>query len=160
MNLPTLARPAMAAGFSRTDRIAHPVTSASNILNSAGVFNLHRFDVLLAILPVDFAPEPLLRLEIGGTSGAFLFNGGCMNEFALEEPRWPNGPAICEVANLPAFETEPELQKFHLATGPSCKVLRVWHCEHCEGWHMETTAPDPAGGSSGTGRSSKGTKKK
>lgn len=125
--------------------------------DGAAGFSFRRFDVLLAILPVDFALEPLLRLGIATNQGRRLSS---MNPFNLEaKPRWPGGPLVCEVANLPAFETQDELNKFHLANGPSCKVIRQWQCEHCEGWHHETTAPDPAGGSSGTGRSSKGRKK-
>lgn len=119
-----------------------------------GSHNFNRL-LLFSCLPIDFAPEPLFRLEIGGNSGATL----SMYDFSLDPPRWPNGPQICSVVNLPAFETEAELDKFNAANGPSCKVDRKWLCEHCEGWHCDVTAPDPSGGSSGTGRSSKRSKK-
>lgn len=74
----------------------------------------------------------------------------------LEKARWPGGPKICSVANLPAFETEGALRAFLKANGPSCKVVKEWQCEACGHWHAKTRAPDPAGGSSGTGRGSKG----
>lgn len=74
----------------------------------------------------------------------------------LLKPRWPGGPKICPAANLPAFETMAGWRAFHAKNGPSCKVIREWICDHCGHWHAETTAPDPTGGSSGQGRSSKG----
>ena len=74
----------------------------------------------------------------------------------FDHPRWPGGPLICPIENLPAFDTRATLDHFHKTNGPSCKVIRTWQCDHCHHWHMETTAPDPAGGSSGTGRSTKG----
>lgn len=73
----------------------------------------------------------------------------------LEPPRWKNGPGICPVENLPALPTLKELRAFKEANGPSCKTIHEWHCEACGHWHMKTSAPDPAGGSSGTGRGSK-----
>jgi hypothetical protein len=74
----------------------------------------------------------------------------------LEKPRWPGGPKICPTANLPAFTSKDGLSRFLKANGPSCKVLREYLCESCGHWHAHTSAPDPAGGSSGNGRSSKG----
>lgn len=73
----------------------------------------------------------------------------------LDPPRWPKGPSICPVANLPAFETQAVMKEFHEANGPGCKVIREYLCRRCGHWHMVTRAPDPTGGSSGTGRSSK-----
>jgi hypothetical protein len=70
-------------------------------------------------------------------------------------PRWPGSPSICIEANLPAFETQEMSESFRSENGPSCKVLRVWQCDWCGLWHMQTQAPDPAGKSSGTGRSQK-----
>lgn len=78
-----------------------------------------------------------------------------MNTAALEPPRWPGGPPICTVENLPALETYQALQEFHQKNGPSCKVVKTWHCPVCQRWHAETIAPDPAGNTSGTGRSSR-----
>lgn len=74
----------------------------------------------------------------------------------LDPPRWPGGPGICVSHNLPALATLNDIMAFHAKNGPSCKVNLVWKCETCGFWHAETSAPDPAGGSSGTGRSSKG----
>lgn len=59
----------------------------------------------------------------------------------LAPPRWPNGPQICEQENLPAFESEKEMMKFHEANGPSCKVIRKGKCGFCGHWHMETHGP-------------------
>lgn len=74
----------------------------------------------------------------------------------LSSPRWRGGPEICTAANLPAFKTREEMKAFHAKNGPSCKVLREFECRECGHWHMTTVAPDPAGSSSGVGRSSKG----
>lgn len=73
----------------------------------------------------------------------------------LQKPRWAGGPKICARANLPAFESAESMRAFHKSNGPSCKVLLEWECTGCGHWHNYTLAPDPAGGSSGTGRSSK-----
>lgn len=72
----------------------------------------------------------------------------------FELPRWQNGPHICRAANLPAFETRGELDAFLKKYAPSCKVIDAFQCEVCKMFHARTLAPDPAGGSSGTGRSS------
>lgn len=72
-----------------------------------------------------------------------------------EKPRWAGGPAICLAENLPAFDTQAELEEFLKRNGPSCKVHRIWQCAVCGCWHAETSAPDPTGSSSGTGRGSK-----
>lgn len=74
----------------------------------------------------------------------------------LSKPRWPGGPKICPLANLPAFTTSDALRSFLKNNGPSCKVVLEWECTGCGHWHAETSAPDPAGASSGNGRSGKG----
>lgn len=71
------------------------------------------------------------------------------------KPRWPGAPKMCLHANLPAFKTTKDWDQFHATNSPGNKVVRVWLCEVCEHWHAWTIACDPAGGSSGTGRSSK-----
>jgi hypothetical protein len=73
----------------------------------------------------------------------------------LDPPRWPGGPSICPAENLPALESLAALKVFHETNSPSCIVLRQWQCPHCQSWHAETMPPDPAGQSSGSGRSSK-----
>lgn len=73
----------------------------------------------------------------------------------MNPARWPNGPRICATANLPAFASLVEWRNFHSANGPSCKIIREYQCTDCGQWHAVTTAPDPAGASSGQGRSSK-----
>lgn len=70
-------------------------------------------------------------------------------------PRWPGGPPHCHAANLPAFPTEKALDAFLKKNSPSCHVIWKWLCNKCQHWHARTSAPDPAGQSSGTGRSQK-----
>lgn len=72
------------------------------------------------------------------------------------KPRWPGAPPICLKARLPAFLTREDYNRWHERNGPGCTVKRVWKCDYCQHWHADTVAPDPTGGSSGTGRSSKG----
>jgi len=71
------------------------------------------------------------------------------------KPRWKNAPPICLEANLPSFPTKEAYQHWHECNGPSCAVKRVWLCDFCKHYHADTVAPNPAGNSSGTGRSSK-----
>lgn len=73
----------------------------------------------------------------------------------LDPPRWKNGPQICPVENLPAFFTSDLLDSFLKKNSPGCKVRETFCCTRCNHWHARTVAPDPCGGSSGTGRSSK-----
>jgi hypothetical protein len=47
------------------------------------------------------------------------------------------------------------LKAFLKSNGTGCKVLEKFCCTFCNHWHARTVAPDPVGGSSGTGRSSK-----
>lgn len=71
-------------------------------------------------------------------------------------PVWKSGPKICEAENLPALPSLEALYRFLAKNAPSCKVLSViLNCPSCGQFHARTSAPDPAGGSSGTGRSSK-----
>lgn len=75
---------------------------------------------------------------------------------ALESPRWPKGPFICRMANLPALKTEKELFAFHAANGPRCEIIEVYLCPFCDHLHMTTSAPDPSGSTSGNTRRQKG----
>lgn len=61
-----------------------------------------------------------------------------MNPKFLDPPRWPGGPQICIVANLPAFETEAQAIKFNSSDHP-LPVLARWQCKACEGWHYWST---------------------
>lgn len=72
-----------------------------------------------------------------------------------KKPRWPGAPPICEKANLPAFPSKEAYMHWHERNGPGCSVKRVWECDACGWYHADTVAPDPAGASSGTGRSNK-----
>lgn len=55
----------------------------------------------------------------------------------LLPPRWPNGPPICEAANLCAFETVEALNKFrgamYFMTSPP--QVRISQCEVCGYFH-------------------------
>ena len=68
-------------------------------------------------------------------------------------PVWKSGPMICSQTNLPALVSLKDLLVFLAHNGPSCHVKRLYQCDFCQHWHAETTAPDPSGNSSGTGRS-------
>lgn len=72
-----------------------------------------------------------------------------------ETPRSKSIPPICLHANLPSHVSKEAYYAWHERWGPGCKVLKVWQCESCNHWHAEVMGPDPAGSSSGTGRSSK-----
>lgn len=79
----------------------------------------------------------------------------------FEPPRWKGGPVICHQANLPAFSSR-ELALAWLSapnkTNPQYEVRhveKIWQCDFCKWWHMDIKPRDPAGSSSGQGRSSK-----
>ena len=66
----------------------------------------------------------------------------------LDSPRWPGGPRICIVANLPAFETEGEARHFNVSNGPEhpALILSMWQCSSCNGFHYwAASAPDRSG---------------
>lgn len=60
-----------------------------------------------------------------------------MNETMLESPRWPGGPRICLVINLPAFENEDDMKKFEDKYTVN-KVKSRWLCQACGCWHYFT----------------------
>jgi len=71
-------------------------------------------------------------------------------------PRWKNAPKFCIAAHRMAFATEKELHAFRSKIGMSAyPIKKLWKCEHCDCFHYDGCAPNPAGDSSGTGRSSK-----
>jgi hypothetical protein len=72
------------------------------------------------------------------------------------KPRWPGAPPICLHTNLPAFDSMDDYGKFEKKNMPGAKALIKWNCSKCGKVHVWTIgASDPAGASSGTGRSSK-----
>jgi len=73
----------------------------------------------------------------------------------FDPPRWLNGPRICVAANLPAFATPAEMDAFKTANSPGTLVVARWRCKACGDFHYWGTGGDPAGGSSGTTRTSK-----
>lgn len=81
----------------------------------------------------------------------------------FEPARWPGGPVICHKSNLPAFATREVALGWHSEpnkTNPQYEVRlvkSVWQCDFCRWWHMDIKPRDPAGSSSGIGRSSKET---
>jgi len=56
----------------------------------------------------------------------------------LNPPRWPGGPKICIVANLPAFETEADAIASNERNG-HLPILVRWHCKSCGGFHQFVT---------------------
>lgn len=70
----------------------------------------------------------------------------------LEPPRWPGGPGICPVANLPGFLAVEDLTRFVDSLCGS--VMVKWQCSECGTWHFWPSAnPNaPAGETSGSCR--------
>jgi hypothetical protein len=56
---------------------------------------------------------------------------------ALENPRWPNGPSICPIVNLPAFDTRKELNAYFEKYCPSIHIVRIGLCGECGKYHAE-----------------------
>lgn len=92
------------------------------------------------------APEPVkdVRDPVAKVQGP-VFEAG---------ERFPGCPPICTATNLPAHASKEVANVFHTVNGPSCKVVKLWKCDACGLWHMDTQAPAPAGGSSGNERTS------
>jgi hypothetical protein len=66
-------------------------------------------------------------------------------------PVWRNCPPLCDLTNLPAFETWKDADAFNKRDGdPS--ILLKWQCSYCHGWHYWIKPRSPAGDSSGSGR--------
>ena len=79
-----------------------------------------------------------------------------MNQVLFEtRPRWSGAPPVCVHANRMAFKTLDELTAFRETNAPGLGLIKKWLCAVCRHWHHIGKAPDPAGASSGTGRSSK-----
>ena len=72
----------------------------------------------------------------------------------FEPPRWPGGPPICQKENRPAFPTEADMAEFQKSNG-SAGSIKSWLCPSCSCYHYLPKPFDPAGSSSGSGRSSK-----
>lgn len=68
----------------------------------------------------------------------------------LDPPRWPGGPGICPVANLPGFLTVEDLNAF--VDGLCGSVMVKWQCGECGTWHHWAKPKAPAGESSGSSR--------
>jgi len=68
-----------------------------------------------------------------------------MNIATLDPPRWPGGPAICQVANLPAFATEKEAAAFNNRNG-HLPILAQWPCKFCGHIHYWATSPTDSNG--------------
>lgn len=73
----------------------------------------------------------------------------------FDPPRWPNGPKICPVANLPAFYSPHDLHVFLESNSPGTAIIHQWKCIACAHWHAKCVAASPAGASSGTTRTAK-----
>lgn len=76
----------------------------------------------------------------------------------LEASRWPNGPKICAVANLPYFKSEAEAKAWHtrhLDGNPIYEpnpIVKMWRCAACGGVHFLTKMRPPSGSSSGSSK--------
>jgi len=73
----------------------------------------------------------------------------------LDPPRWPNGPRICEKANLPAFETVAQVDAFYETNCPGHSIVARWRCRECGLIHCWGVGGTPSGASSGTTRIAK-----
>lgn len=73
----------------------------------------------------------------------------------LDKPRWPGGPPICTVTNLPAFDSVESLAAFRDASAPGGHIIAQWKCTACGLWHYWSAGHDPAGASSGMTRTGK-----
>lgn len=72
------------------------------------------------------------------------------------KPRWVGAPPICLHTNLMAFDDPSDFYKFESRNCPGNKTVMKWKCSKCNKFHFwGVGAGDPAGSSSGTGRSSK-----
>lgn len=61
------------------------------------------------------------------------------NPIELDPPRWPGGPPICPVVNLPAFTGKAAAMAFRDANAPGSNVKRIWLCTDCGMVHYEAT---------------------
>ena len=70
----------------------------------------------------------------------------------LDPRRWPDGPGICPVANLPGFLSLDELKDF--VDGLQGSTLATWQCGECGCWHFwpSPNSYAPSGETSGSCR--------
>lgn len=73
----------------------------------------------------------------------------------FKNPVWKDGPTLCGATNLPAFETEKDAREFMKNNTPRASIDLIYRCHSCGHIHVQAHGPDPAGDSSGTGRSAK-----
>ena len=68
----------------------------------------------------------------------------------LNPPRWPNGPQICDEANLPSFASAraavDAVADFHLLM-----LSALWECRICGGWHLWTVRATDSSGNAFSG---------
>jgi rubrerythrin len=68
------------------------------------------------------------------------------NIFEISTVR-PAPPQICELANLPSFETVKEMEDYHNKTcGGHNAILTKWVCHFCGCWHYWSTSPTDSNG--------------
>ncbi len=58
-----------------------------------------------------------------------------------EPARWPGGPEICEMTNLPSFPNEHAMKQYQAAL--MSKVVKEWRCVNCGEWHYLTDSRGP-----------------
>ena len=67
-----------------------------------------------------------------------------MNSIFEPKPRWTGAPRMCELSNLPSFETQKDAITFHeKSCGLSTLIVFAWLCDWCKGWHYWAEAPAP-----------------
>ena len=63
----------------------------------------------------------------------------------LEPARYPGGPQICAIVNLPSFKSDADLRDYLDRHVPiSGSPSKVWTCKDCGGWHFEFKPTRPA----------------
>jgi len=72
-----------------------------------------------------------------------------------EQPPFRGAPLVCLAANRMAFDNRAQMTECREANAPRLGLVKVWRCKVCGCLHYIPKSPDPAGESSGTGRSSK-----
>jgi len=59
-------------------------------------------------------------------------------------------PMLCSKTQLPAFETQKDMDKFHESNG-HLPMLAKWECRHCRCFHYWSTAPTDTNGGASAG---------
>ena len=66
-----------------------------------------------------------------------------MNTELFDAPRFAGCPPICVWTNLPAFDTEQDIDVFHARFCPGVHIKETYQCIRCEKFHFIGTGPHP-----------------